>query len=74
MIPFVPIIERGEKPFAMFAGIQSKDDLVLDTLEYPSANALLRDLDQAVIDPALAMEEMIRKKCARPRPVRTIPE
>ena len=74
MLPFVPIIERGEKPFAMFAGLQSKYDSVLDTLVFPSANALVRDLDQAVIDPALAMEEMIRKKRARPRPVRTIPE
>jgi hypothetical protein len=36
MVPFVPILEKGQVPFAMFVDLQSKDDWVLDVIVYPS--------------------------------------
>jgi uncharacterized protein YjbI with pentapeptide repeats len=74
MIPFVPIIECGEKPFSMFEGLQAKYDWVCDTVEYPSAKALLRALDTEIIAPVLAMEAKIAEKRARSRAVRRISE
>ena len=74
MIPFVPIIERGEKPFSMFEGLQTKYDWVLDTVEYPSEKALMRELDEEIIAPALAMEAKIAGKRGLPRPVKRISE
>jgi hypothetical protein len=56
----------------MVAGLQSKHDWILDTVAYASAKALLRDLDQAVIDPALAMEQTINAKRERSRHVRSL--
>jgi uncharacterized protein YjbI with pentapeptide repeats len=74
MIPFVPIIQRGEKPFSMFEGLQQKFSWVLDTVEYPSAAALIRNLDEAVIKPALAMEASIASRRREPRALRRLEE
>jgi hypothetical protein len=62
MIPFVPIIACDEKPFSMFEGIQAKYGWVCDTVEYPSATALLRELETQIIAPALAMEAKNRRE------------
>jgi len=64
MIPFVPIIQEDEKPFAMFQDLQQKySEWVLDVLRYDSADNLLMVLDKAVVRPALkkADELLIRK-------------
>jgi uncharacterized protein YjbI with pentapeptide repeats len=63
MIPFVPIIHEGERPFAMFKDLQGKFDWVLDTLEYDSESTLVQVLDKAVIRPALEKhEELVTRK------------
>lgn len=64
MIPFVPIIQEDEKPFAMFQDLQQKyGDWVLDVLKYDSADNLLKVLDKAVIKPALKKaDELLIKK------------
>jgi len=49
MIPFVPIIQEGERPFVMFKDLQGQFDWVLDTLEYDSESTLVQVLDEAVI-------------------------
>jgi hypothetical protein len=72
-IPFVPIIMSGEKPFSMFEGLQQKFYWVLDTLEYPSEAALLRNLENEVIRPALEMEARI-ERARTTRPMRRIQE
>lgn len=74
MIPCVPIIMSGEKPFSMFEGIQQKYGWVLDTLEYPSKKALIRDLEKEIIAPALDMEKAIAKKRAKSPRIRRIVE
>jgi mannitol-1-phosphate/altronate dehydrogenase len=58
----------------MFEGLQAKYDWVCDTVEYPSAKALLRALDTEIIAPVLAMEAKIAEKRARSRAVRRISE
>jgi uncharacterized protein YjbI with pentapeptide repeats len=72
MIPFVPIIQSGEESFLMFTGLQNKYWWVLDELEYPSPEALLRELDRAVIEPALEMEQRISAERAQHRQRRRI--
>ena len=64
MIPFVPIIQEEEEPFAMFQDLQQKyDDWVLDVLRYDSADNLLKVLDKAIVKPALKKAaELLMKK------------
>lgn len=63
MIPFVPILERGEEPFSMLGDLQGKYDWVLDVLIYDSVEVLLDNLERAIIMPALDKHEelMVRK-------------
>src|SRR5215218_5472197 len=45
MIPFVPILERGEEPFAMFRDLWTKhSQWVLDPIRYSSADRLIEVL------------------------------
>jgi|SRR5271165_1309106 len=64
MIPFVPIIQQGEKPFSMFQDLNQKyGEWVLKVLEYDSADNLIKVLGDAVVRPALEMSQrLILKK------------
>ena len=64
MIPFVPIIQESEEPFAMFRDLKTKyGDWVLDVLKYDTASNLIKGLESAVVRPALAKgQELFRKK------------
>lgn len=54
MTPFVPIIQEGEQPFAMFTDLQNKyHDWVLDTLLYDTPSNLVNVLERAIVKPAL---------------------
>lgn len=64
MIPFVPIIQKGENPFSMFQDIQNKYDWVLDTLVYDSTENLLEGLDKTIIYPALQKSEELKPRKA----------
>jgi len=53
MVPFVPILQRGEKPFAMFVDLQNKYDWVLQpVVGYPSVDRLIEVLEDKVVRPA----------------------
>ena len=53
MVPFAPIIQKGEEPYAMFVDLQNKyEKWVLDLLEYADVDQLLRVSDVAIIEPA----------------------
>jgi hypothetical protein len=65
MIPFVPIIAEGEKPFSMFIDLQRKYDWVLDVLIYDSIDHLLAGLENAVIAPALQRHKELIQRRAR---------
>ena len=65
MIPFVPIIQEDEKPFAMFQDLKQKyGEWVLDPLEYDTAQGLLDVFDEAVVAPANKMAGQLELKKA----------
>lgn len=72
MIPFIPIIQKGENPFSMFANLQAKYDWVLDVLVYDSAESLVQGLVKAVIVPALEKHEELVIRKAQDRKTRDI--
>jgi hypothetical protein len=54
MIPFVPILEKGQDSFAMFADLQIKYDWVLDVISYSSVDRLIEVLQDEIVRPAEA--------------------
>jgi Pentapeptide repeats (8 copies) len=58
-IPFVPIIQEGEQPFAMMKDLK-KYGWVLDTISYDSLDTLLEILKPHIIDPAIQKRDELR--------------
>ena len=55
MVPFVPILENGQDPFAMFVDLQNKYDWVLEpVIVYPSIDRLIEVLEEKIVRPAEA--------------------
>jgi hypothetical protein len=53
MVPFAPILQQGEEPFAMFVDLQNKYKWVLKpVISYPSVDRLLEVLEDEIIRPA----------------------
>ena len=53
MVPFQPIIQQGEEPFAMLQDLRNKHrDWVLDLIEYSSVDRLVETMDAEIIEPA----------------------
>ena len=59
-IPFVPIIQEGENPFAMMVDLQKKYDWVLDTISYKDGDQLIRILKKGIIDRAMQKHDELR--------------
>jgi len=59
-IPFVPIIQEGESPFAMMVDLQKKYNWVLDTISYDSLDTLIEILKPHIIDPAIKKRDELR--------------
>jgi hypothetical protein len=52
-VPFQPIIEEGQEPFAMLKDLWIKHgDWVLDPIQYSSLDRLVGALDKEIIEPA----------------------
>jgi hypothetical protein len=50
MIPFAPILQDGEEPFAMFKDLQNKYDWVLKpVIAYPQADRLIEVLEEKIV-------------------------
>lgn len=64
MIPFVPIIHEGERPFDMFKDLANKYNWVLKpVLKYASVAKLIQGFDKGILKRALEKhEELIEKK------------
>ena len=63
MVPFVPVIQKGEKPFSMFKDLYGKFDWVLRPLEYDTGENLVKKLEDGVIKRALEKhKELILRK------------
>jgi hypothetical protein len=54
MVPFVPILEKGQDPFAMFVDLPNRYDWVLDLIVYPSVDRLIEVLENKIVGPAEA--------------------
>ena len=55
MIPFAPILQQGEEPFAMFVDLQNKYDWMLQpVVGYPSVDRLIEVLEDRIVRPAEA--------------------
>jgi pentapeptide repeat protein len=55
MVPFAPILQRGEQPFSMFVDLQNKYDWVLQpVVGYTSVDRLIEVLEDKVVRPAEA--------------------
>jgi hypothetical protein len=55
MVPFRPIIEDGEKPFAMLQDLWIKHrEWMFEPIHYSSVDALIASLDEKIIRPAEA--------------------
>jgi hypothetical protein len=53
MVPFQPIIEQGEKPFAMLQDLWIKHrDWLFEPIEYSSVDRLVETMDAEIIEPA----------------------
>jgi hypothetical protein len=59
-IPFVPIIQEGESPFAMMVDLQKKYNWVLNTVSYDSEATLMKALKPLIIDPAMKKRQELR--------------
>jgi uncharacterized protein YjbI with pentapeptide repeats len=69
-IPFVPIIQEGEQPFAMMVDLQKKYNWVLETRTYSSKEALINKLKEGIVDPAMQKHNEFRLiKAQRPHAV-----
>ena len=64
MIPFVPIIEEGEKPFAMLKDLWLKHrDWVFEPIYYSSLDRLVDALDTEIINPVeVRFAELLARK------------
>jgi len=67
MVPFRPIIEEGEKPFAMLQDLWIKHrEWVFEPLYYSSLDALTGALDEKIIRPAeVRFVELLARKAER---------
>ena len=71
MVPFRPIIEEGQEPFAMLQDLWSKHrDWVFEPIYYSSVDALVASLDEKIIKPAEArFAELLARKAETMRGV-----
>jgi hypothetical protein len=59
-IPFVPILQEGEQPFAMMVDLHKKYNWVLEPRSYDSIDTLMKALKPGIIDPAIKMHYELR--------------
>jgi len=71
-IPFVPIIQEGESPFAMMVDLQKKYNWVLPTRSYDSIETLMKALKPGIIDPAVEMRNKLRLIKAQEYPTESL--
>ncbi|MBV8104986.1 MAG: pentapeptide repeat-containing protein [Hyphomicrobiales bacterium] len=64
MVPFQPIIEEGEEPFAMLKDLWIKHrDWVFDPVYYSSIDGLVASFDKEIIEPAEArFDQLVMRK------------
>ena len=59
-VPFVPIVQAGEQPFATMVDLHKKYNWALEPRSYDSLDTLLKTLKSIIIDPAIKMRAELR--------------
>ena len=59
-IPFVPIMQAGERPFSMMVDLPKRYNWVLDRVLYSSAETLIKALRSEIIDPAIKKHNKLK--------------
>jgi hypothetical protein len=73
MIPFVPILEKGETPFAMLKDLWIKHrEWVLEPIRYSSVDRLIEVMETEIIRPAETRSTQLLKRKAEELPVRDV--
>jgi hypothetical protein len=71
MVPFVPILQKGEEPFAMLRDLWIKHrDWVLEPIRYSSVDRLIEILDTEILKPAELRFKILLAKKAEDMPIR----
>ena len=67
MVPFQPIIQKGEQPFAMLQDLWIKHrEWLFEPIEYSSVDGLIEALDTEIIGPAeTRFNELVLRKAER---------
>ena len=72
-IPFVPIIQKGEKPFAMFRDLTGKYDWVLGpVITYSSLDKLTEGFKKGILDRAWKKQQELAQRKAAPIEMQSI--
>lgn len=62
-IPFIAIIQQGQRPFSMFSDLPKYPWVLTPVIEYASVELLLQGFKQGIIDRAWAMhQELVKQK------------
>ncbi|HEY5730891.1 MAG TPA: hypothetical protein VIS72_12620 [Anaerolineales bacterium] len=70
-IPFVPIIQEKQNPFAMMQNLQTKYPCVLDAIAYENKDQLIRILKKGIIERAKKKRNQLRTiKKRKPKVIR----
>src|SRR5215471_12531858 len=69
MVPFVPILQEGQEPFAMFVDLQTKYDWVLKpVISYLTVDRLIEVLEDEIVRPAEAkFDELLLRRTEKLR-------
>jgi len=63
MVPFAPIIQQGEEPFAMFSDLLKYDWVLKPVISYPSVDRLIAVLKDEIVKPAEAkFDELLLRR------------
>jgi hypothetical protein len=73
-VPFVPIIQEGEQPFAMMVDLHKKYNWVLEPRSYDSIETLMKALKPGIIDPAIKMHHELRLIKAKEQHIQSLKE
>lgn len=64
MVPFAPILQEGEEPFAMFVDLNKYDWVLKPVIEYPSVDRLIEVFEDEIVRPAEAKFDDLLKQRA----------
>jgi hypothetical protein len=67
MVPFVPILEKGQDPFAMFVDLNKYDWVLKPIIAYSSVDRLIEVFEEEIVRPAEAkFDELLRLRTEKP--------